>query len=74
MLEASDTGGGRHLPIRDGDLVCLETDARELYSVILVREGRCWLRNLQNELDTVCSIHRCRRIGHESTALAGPYA
>jgi hypothetical protein len=66
MLEASETGAARHLPIRDGDLVCLEADPRELYSVILVREGRCWLRNLQSELDTVLSIHRCRRIGRES--------
>ena len=74
MLEASETGRTRHLPIRDGDLVCLESDAHELFSVILVREGRCWLRNLQNELDTVSSIHRCRRIGRESTELAGPPA
>ncbi len=69
MLEASDTGALRHVPIRDGDLVCLTADAAELYSVILVRDGRCWLRNLQTELDTVSGIDTVRRIGHESGAL-----
>lgn len=73
MLEASDTGALRHLPIRDGDLVCMESDAHELYSVILVREGRCWLRNLQTEMDTVSSVDRCRRIGRESSEHNGSY-
>lgn len=71
MLEASGTVALRHLPIRDGDLVCMENDAHELYSVILVREGRCWLRNLQTELDTVSSIASCRRVGRESGDLGG---
>ena len=66
MLEASDTGTLRHVPIRDGDLVCRSGDINELYSVILVREGRCWLRNLQTELDTVSSLDSVRRIGRES--------
>ena len=66
MLEASDTGTLRHVPIRDGDLVCLSGDINELYSVILVREGRCWLRNLQTEMDTVSSLDSVRRIGRES--------
>ena len=66
MLEASDTAALRHLPIRDGDLVCLSGDVSELYSVILVREGRCWLRNLQTEMDTVSSLGGLRRIGRES--------
>ena len=69
MLEASDTGALRHVPIRDGDLVCLMADTAELYSVILVRDGRCWLRNLQTELDTVSGIDTVRRIGHESGSL-----
>ena len=66
MLEASDTGTLRHVPIRDGDLVCRSGDINELYSVILVREGRCWLRNLQTEMDTVSSLDSVRRIGRES--------
>ena len=66
MLEASDIGALRHVPIRDGDLVCRSTDAAELYSVILVRDGRCWLRNLQTEMDTVSGIDTVRRIGRES--------
>ena len=66
MLEASDAGTLRHVPIRDGDLVCLSGDTSELYSVILVREGRCWLRNLQTEMDTVSSLDTVRRIGRES--------
>ena len=71
MLEASDTGTLRHVPIRDGDLVCLSGDISELYSVILVREGRCWLRNLQTELDTVSSLDGIRRIGREAGDLNG---
>ena len=73
MLEASDTGALRHVPIRDGDLVCQSGDTSELYSVILVRDGRCWLRNLQTEMDTVSSVMRCRRIGRESSDLGGLY-
>ncbi len=66
MLEASENGALRHVPIRDGDLVCLSGDPSELYSVILVREGRCWLRNLQTELDTLTGLETIRRIGRES--------
>jgi len=70
MLEASDTGALRHVPIRDGDLVCLSGEPTELYSVILVREGRCWLRNLQTEMDTLTGLHSVRRIGRESGDLS----
>ncbi len=66
MLEASENGALRHVPIRDGDLVCLSADPSELYSVILVREGRCWLRNLQTEIDTLTGLDTVRRIGRES--------
>ena len=68
MLEASEYEGLRHVPIRDGDLVCLSDSRNDLYTVILVREGRCWLRNLQTELDTLVSIKLCQRIGHEAVA------
>ena len=70
MLEASDTDGLRHVPIRDGDLVCLSADHSELFSVILVREGRCWLRNLQTELDTLTGLDQVRRIGREAGDLS----
>jgi hypothetical protein len=66
MLEASENGVLRHVPIRDGDLVCLSPDPSELYSVILVREGRCWLRNLQTEMDTLTGLDKVRRIGREA--------
>lgn len=66
MLEASEYEALRHLPIRDGDLVCMDAEMRELYSVILVREGRCWLRNLNTELDTLANASLCRRVGHEA--------
>ena len=69
MLEASDYEALRHLPIRDGDLVCVDADTSELYSVILVRDGRCWLRNLGTEMDTLSSLAQCRRIGHEAVAI-----
>ena len=70
MLEASDAGALRHVPIRDGDLVCLAADHGELFSVILVREGRCWLRNLQTELDTLTGLDQVRRIGREAGDLS----
>ena len=72
MLEASENGALRHVPIRDGDLVCLSGDPSELYSVILVREGRCWLRNLQTELDTLTGLETIRRIGRESGDIGAP--
>ncbi len=68
MLEANEYEALRHVPIRDGDLVCLSNDRNNLYTVILVREGRCWLRNLQTELDTLASLKLCQRIGHEGAA------
>ena len=74
MLEFSDAGALRHVPIRDGDLVCTKVDCAELYSVILVRDGRCWLRNLQTEMDTVSSLRDLRRIGHESGDHGGFYS
>ena len=74
MLEASDTEALRHVPIRDGDLVCLSAEPTELYSVILVCQGRCWLRNLQTEMDTLSSVDVVRRIGRESGDLSGLYS
>ncbi len=74
MLEAGDTGALRHVPIRDGDLVSLAGEPAELYSVILVREGRCWLRNLQTEMDTLTGLDTVRRIGRESDDLSGLYS
>jgi len=66
MLEASDFAALRHVPIKDGDLVCLDRNVHELYSVIIVRDDRCWLRNLETGLDTLSSVRNCRRIGHEA--------
>ena len=66
MLEASDYEALKHVPIRDGDLVSLHGHPSELYSVMLVRDGRCWLRNLGTEIDTLSSLSLCRRLGHEA--------
>ena len=66
MLEASEYEALRHVPIRDGDLVCLDQASSVLYSVIIVRDDRAWLRNLDNSMDTLASVRRCRRIGHEA--------
>ena len=68
MIEASDYEALRHVPIRDGDLVSLHGHPSELFSVILVREGRCWLRNLSTEMDTLTSLALCSRVGHEARA------
>ncbi len=65
MNRASEYEGLRHVPITDGDLVRLQNDGQDLYSVILIREGRAWLRNLRTELDTVSGVAACRRVGHE---------
>ncbi len=66
MLEANDFTVLRHVPIKDGDLVCLDHDVYELYSVIIVRDDRAWLRNLDTGMDTLSSVRNCRRIGHEA--------
>ncbi len=66
MLEANEYAALRHVPIKDGDLVSLDQESRELYSVIIVRDDRCWLRNLDTGLDTLSSVRKCRRIGHEA--------
>ncbi len=66
MLEANEYALLRHVPIKDGDLVCLAKDSRELYSVIIVRDDRAWLRNLDTGMDTLSSVSCCRRIGHEA--------
>ena len=55
MLEANDVQALVHAPIRDGDLVCLAPQMHELFTVILVRDDRCWLRDLQSGLDTIAS-------------------
>ena len=66
MLDANGYQAMAHRPVRDGDLVSLYGDGRELYSVILVREGRCWLRSLQTGVDALSSVGQCRRIGREA--------
>ncbi len=66
MLEAGDSEALRHVPVRDGDLVALDGDAHELYAVVLVRENRCWLRNLQTGMDALSSVAACRRVGREA--------
>ena len=67
MLEVNDLQALVHAPIRDGDLVCLAPQMHELFTVILVRDDRCWLRDLQSGLDTIASRGLCRRLGHEAT-------
>ena len=66
MLDVNEAPALRHTPICDGDLVSLDEGVRELYSVILVRDDRCWLRNLETGMDTLVNRRICRRIGHEA--------
>lgn len=68
MLDANEYTAARHTPICDGDLVSLDEGIGELYSVILVRDDRCWLRNLETGLDTLANRRLCRRIGREAVA------
>ena len=68
MLDVSEMAAYRHTPIRDGDLVSLDEGVAELYSVILVRDDRCWLRNLETGIDTLANRRLCRRIGREAVA------
>ena len=68
MLDANEMTAFRHTPICDGDLVSLDDGLRDLYSVILVRDDRCWLRNLENGMDTLVNRSLCRRIGREAGA------
>jgi hypothetical protein len=37
--------------------------------VILVRDDRCWLRNLETGMDTLVNRRLCRRIGREAVDL-----
>jgi len=66
MLDANEMMAFRHAPVCDGDLVSLDEGVQELFSVILVRDDRCWLRNLETGLDTLVNRRMCRRIGHET--------
>jgi hypothetical protein len=68
MLDANELMASRHTPICDGDLVSLDEGLRDLYSVILVRDDRCWLRNLETGMDTLVNRRLCRRIGREAVA------
>jgi hypothetical protein len=68
MLDINEMTAFRHAPIHDGDLVSLDEGIDQLYSVILVRDDRCWLRNLQTGLDTLANRNLCRRIGREAVA------
>ena len=69
MLDPTEYRPLAHVPIAPGDLIRLEGDPDAFYSVILVRQDRCWARNLDTELDTVADVRLCRRIGHEAQAL-----
>ena len=55
-----------HVAIRPGDLIAADGDMQALFSVILVRQDRCWVRDLQTGLDAITSLHRCRRIGSQA--------
>jgi hypothetical protein len=66
MLDANEMTAFRHTQVCDGDLVTLTDDIGELYSVILVRDDRCWLRNLETGMDTLANRRLCRRIGREA--------
>ncbi len=65
MLEANELGHIARPPIRDGDLVCVGTESQELYSVIVVSKGRCWLRNLETGMDTLAGLNDCHRLAYE---------
>jgi hypothetical protein len=68
MLDVNEMMTYRHTPICDGDLVSLDEGIAQLYSVILVRDDRCWLRNLETGMDTLANRRLCRRIGREAVA------
>ncbi|MEI9965977.1 MAG: hypothetical protein WDM92_16400 [Caulobacteraceae bacterium] len=73
MFEPTDTETQpmAHVAIHAGDLVAADGDPQRLFSVILVRDDRCWVRDLQTGLDGLASVSRCRRIGHEAGAALG---
>ncbi len=66
MLDAHETQSLAHAAVTPGDLVCLEADPHYYYSVILVRDDRCWVRNLESGMDAITSARQCRRVGHET--------
>jgi hypothetical protein len=56
-----------HVAIRPGDLVASARGPQEaLFSVVLVCDDRCWVRDLQTGLDAILNVHACRRIGGQA--------
>ena len=52
--------------IQVGDLVRTGPNLSPHYTVIAVNGDKAWVRNVQNGLDGVTSISRCRKIQAES--------
>ena len=52
--------------IQVGDLVRTGPNLYPHYTVIAVNGDKAWVRNVQNGLDGVTSISRCRKIPAES--------
>ena len=52
--------------IQVGDLVRTGPNLYPHYTVIAVNGDKAWVRNVQNGLDGVTSISRCRKIQAES--------
>ena len=52
--------------IQVGDLVRTGPNLYPHYTVIAVNGDKAWVRNVQNGLDGVTSISRCRKIAAES--------
>ncbi len=48
--------------IRPGDIVGTGPNLHPHHEVIAVHGDKAWLRNVQNGLDAVTNLNRCRRI------------
>ena len=52
----------QHEDIADGDLVCTGPNQFPRYRVIATDGDRVWVRNVDNGLDGVTDLDRCRKV------------
>jgi hypothetical protein len=48
--------------IHVGDVVRTSNNNKPHYQVLAVQSGKAWLRNLDNAMDAIVELTRCRRV------------
>lgn len=55
-------------PVQSGDLVRTGPNLFPHFTVVAVDGDKAWLRNVQNGMDALAPLNRCRRINGPATA------